>query len=109
MSADEKVTQPDHVLKVVAPYFDALMDGSKPFEVRYNDRGFQRGDTLLLWEYDPTSGAWRVYQPGVSRAVLASVSFVYSGDPRFSYGGRDALTPGWVMLGLSDVREVLDV
>lgn len=30
-----------------------MADGSKTFEVRVNDRGFQKGDHVLLREFDP--------------------------------------------------------
>ena len=43
----------EHELKVVAPYFDALESGEKSFEVRRDDRGFQRGDILILKEWMP--------------------------------------------------------
>ena len=36
-----------HELKVVPPYFAALLDGRKTFEVRANDRAYQVGDTLI--------------------------------------------------------------
>ena len=90
----------EHILKVIPPYFDALVDGSKTFEVRKNDRAFQCGDTLILWEYDD-SGPGRPCQRWDCRGckprhVRRSVSFVYSGDPRF--GG---IEPGHVVLALS--------
>lgn len=94
----------EHILKVVAPYFDALWDSSKTFEVRRNDRGFQKGDRLVLWEYDGSPGAWRTYVPSQHRAVTAEVGFVYAGDPRFTYGGVDALAPGHVVLALVNVE-----
>lgn len=96
----------EHILKVVSPYFAALLDGSKTFEVRRNDRAFQRGDRLILWEYDGSPGAWRKYVPSVHRAVSAEIGFIYSGDPRFTYGGVDALAPGYVVLALLDVKPV---
>ena len=102
MSAESR----EHVLKVVAPYFEALLDGSKTFEVRRNDRGFQRGDRLILWEYDPSPGGWRNYHPAHCRAVTAEVGFVYSGDPRFTHGGTDALSPGYVVMALVNVAPV---
>ncbi|WP_444812245.1 DUF3850 domain-containing protein, partial [Streptococcus canis] len=37
-------------------YFEAIMDGTKTFECRYNDRDFKVGDELLLREYDPKKG-----------------------------------------------------
>jgi hypothetical protein len=42
-----------HVLKTWPDYFDRIEDGTKTFEIRRNDRGFQTGDTLRLREYRP--------------------------------------------------------
>lgn len=69
----------EHTLKVQRPYFDALLDGSKTFEVRRNDRAYQRGDTLILVAYDG------IYRDLVAHPdpIRRTVTFVYSGDPRF--------------------------
>ena len=95
----------EHALKVARPYFDALLDGSKTFEVRKNDRAFQMGDELILWEV-PIE---RRHSPGFCeewdcsyckhRVIRKRVTFVYSGDPRF--GG---LEPGHVVLALGETR-----
>lgn len=86
----------EHVLKVAPEYFEALADGTKTFEVRKNDRGFQKGDTLILWEYVASKRCERfpcsAHNP---KSVRRKVTFVYSGDPRF--GG---IEPGYVVLGL---------
>lgn len=92
-----------HSLKVVPPYFDAIVDGTKPFEVRRNDRAFQRGDFLLLHEWHPQNHgddrcrACRNGMPGhyTGHRTARWVTFVYAGDPRF--GGIEA---GTVVLGL---------
>lgn len=81
----------EHVLKVQPPYFDALLDGSKTFEVRKNDRAYQRGDTLVLREF--VVPAMRL----TGREIRKRVSFVYAGDPRF--GG---IEQGHVVLALTD-------
>lgn len=42
-----------HELKIHPQYYCRVADGSKTFEVRNNDRGFQNGDTVILKEWNP--------------------------------------------------------
>jgi hypothetical protein len=42
-----------HELKVWPAYFARLVDGTKTFEIRKDDRGFQAGDELVLREWNP--------------------------------------------------------
>ena len=37
-----------HELKIEVSYYDAVKSGDKNFEIRYNDRGYQKGDTVIL-------------------------------------------------------------
>jgi hypothetical protein len=108
MSTDQPVV---HELKVVPPYFDALCRGTKTFEVRRNDRAYQAGDgvRLRLWHpeatdtfrlcphggctfYGSANGHYGTPQPG---PLERTITFVYSGDPRF--GGIES---GYVVLAL---------
>ena len=41
-----------HTLKIEPPYFEAVLDGRKTFEIRHNDRGYNAGDTVTLVEFD---------------------------------------------------------
>lgn len=42
-----------HELKIWPQYYCRVADGSKTFEVRKNDRGFQPGDEVVLHEWNP--------------------------------------------------------
>lgn len=42
-----------HELKIWPQYYCRVADGTKTFEVRENDRGFQPGDEVVLREYNP--------------------------------------------------------
>lgn len=44
-----------HGLKIWPQYYCRVIDGSKTFEVRENDRGFQPGDEVTLSEWDPST------------------------------------------------------
>ncbi len=44
-----------HNLKCWESVFRATVDGSKPYEVRRNDRDYEVGDVLVLWRWDPVA------------------------------------------------------
>ncbi len=41
-----------HELKCHVPYFEQIWSGTKTFEIRYDDRAYQKGDKFLLREFD---------------------------------------------------------
>ena len=80
-----------HELKTWPPFYQAILDGTKTFELRSDDRGFQVGDALHLREYDNNravySGRW------VRRLVTYKLS-----------GGQFAgIERGFCILGLGQV------
>lgn len=42
-----------HTLKLWPQFFGPVADGSKPFEIRKNDRDYRVGDTLVIQEWCP--------------------------------------------------------
>jgi len=44
-----------HELKTIDPFYSQVESGDKTFELRYNDRDFQKGDYLLLKRYNPVN------------------------------------------------------
>lgn len=93
-----------HELKVATEYFNALASGDKNFEVRRDDRGFQKGDTLVLRRY---GREWvnnritylRDEDTGVSKSeadtIRRTITYVLT-------GGQFGIEPGYVVLGLSE-------
>jgi len=77
-----------HVLWVDADPFQDLMLGRKRFEVRLNDRLYQRGDTLEL-----RCDTW----PHSRNLVKAVVGYVHGGL------GMDRNGWGYVVLGLDEM------
>lgn len=59
-----------HELKLVQPYYDAVSDGRKTFEVRQNDRNFSVGDRVILYEYIPESKTY------TGRNIIREITYI---------------------------------
>lgn len=86
-----------HELKTWAPYYDAAVSGEKTFEVRRDDRGFQRGDTVTLIRcVQGRSGMWEVDYDihGQPRATATfRIGWILT-------GGQFGIEPGYVVFSL---------
>lgn len=47
-----------HALKTLPCYFEDILEGSKTFEVRKNDRPFATGDEIVLQEWNPEQSGY---------------------------------------------------
>ena len=68
-----------HTIKIAQPYFDAVQEGKKTFEIRFDDRGYQAGDTLTMREWDVTKRELR--NPGAEytgREITRTIGYVTS-------------------------------
>lgn len=65
-----------HTVKCWPEFFRRLADGSKTFEVRKNDRGYQCGDDLVIKEWDPGGPVHRGSFTG--RSLEFRIGFVFS-------------------------------
>lgn len=84
----------EHTLKTWPSYWDALSTGEKMFEVRRDDRGFQKGDILVLQKWDPEKGRYICDDwTGARRELRRKITYVLT-------GGRFGVEPGYVVLGL---------
>lgn len=82
-----------HDLKVWPDFFPSLLDGSKRFELREDDRGFQVGDYLRLREYAPGPDEY------TGQEITALVT--YKIDANTIPFGAAALKPGFCILGIT--------
>lgn len=91
-----------HSLKTAAPYWDAIAAGEKNFEVRRDDRGFQKGDRLLLRRLSDAGVCFKT-QSGESDyaenalTIKATVAWVLT-------GGQFGVEPGYVVMALTDIH-----
>ena len=49
-----------HKLKLYKEYADAVLSGEKSFEIRFNDRGYQKGDFI---EFNVVDGIYEINHP----------------------------------------------
>ena len=63
-----------HKVKIWPEYFRAVQDGSKTFEVRNDDRGYIKGDTIVLREWNPANSKYTGY------SLTFTIGYVYAVD-----------------------------
>lgn len=68
-----------HELKVWPEYYERLADGTKTFEVRKDDRGYQTGDVLVLKEWRPrgAGASWVGIGSFTGREMRRTVGFIF--------------------------------
>ncbi|WP_438833981.1 DUF3850 domain-containing protein [Aeromonas oralensis] len=76
-----------HELKILTAYYPRVLDGSKPFEIRLNDRNFKEGDTVTLNEWDG--------ERYTGRSAKRLITFVTD----------YAQQPGYVVFGMKAVED----
>jgi hypothetical protein len=83
-----------HELKTHPGPFQALMDGTKTFEFRKDDRGFEVGDMLTLKEWDPD--ALRTPAGALGRFTGRSEDFIVT----YKLSDRFGVPAGYCVLGI---------
>lgn len=95
----EAEARAEHVLKCWPMYFDAVKSGRKNFEVRRDDRGFQKGDVLVLQRWHPEHGySWEMKPGGQYRdtqrvEVRRRITYILT-------GAQFGIEAGCVVMGL---------
>lgn len=79
-----------HEVKCSLKYFEAVILGVKPFEIRENDRDYFTGEILVLKEWDEIEEAF------TGRSLTRVITYMTDFEQK----------PGWVVLGLSHNDEI---
>lgn len=84
-----------HDLKCDSEYFQAVVDGLKPFELRKNDRSFRVGDVIHLRETEYPSSAMAVGRPLLytGRELYGDIEYIMAHPALVS--GYVAMTVKW--------------
>lgn len=73
-----------HIIKVLPCYHEATLNGTKPFDIRFNDRNYQRGDKVIMHVHD------RVAYLNIYADIGDVINFQQK--------------EGWVVFGLLNIR-----
>ena len=86
-----------HKLKTWPVYFNEVLNGNKPFEVRKNDRAFGVNDEVLLEEWYPENDE-EPNQEGCysGRIIHSRISYIL-------YGGQFGIEKGFIVMGLAQI------
>jgi len=76
-----------HELKVWPEYYEALANGTKTFEYRKNDRGFEVNQLLWLSEWNPKIEEY------TKRSMLFEIQYIL-------YGGKMGIPEGYCIMSL---------
>lgn len=79
-----------HELKIEKQYYERVEDGTKTFEIRLNDRGYQKGDIVKLKRWD---GELSDCLQQSSSVITKQIGYVCSYEQR----------PGYVVFSLLDM------
>lgn len=91
-----------HQVKCWPPFYRAVKDGRKPFELRYNDRDYRVGDILLLREWLPEKGIYTGSQCGREITYVYPAAEWMRDTLCYENPTKGALRDGWVILGLEE-------
>lgn len=81
-----------HKLKCWTPYYLAIVAGDKKFDVRRDDRGFQKGDFVLLEQFDPKKLKYVTSSNGHRYSIEKEIKYILT-------GGQFGIEPSYVILG----------
>lgn len=91
-----------HFIKIQKQFADAILSGDKTFEIRENDRAYQKGDEVTFKVLDECGGEYKEYDRKTGlysfhplRGKIYEITYVLSG-----WG----LKKGYVVFGIREIE-----
>ena len=81
-----------HKIKLQKEFADSVLSGDKCFEIRKNDRGYQKGDMV---QFQVMDGMYEAYNQPLNK-ITYEITYVING-----WG----LENGYVVFGIREVKE----
>lgn len=85
-----------HVVKSWKEFYRPIDDGSKPFDVRADDRGYTVGDTMLFREWEDRTGIF------TGRQCSRTITYILKGEGAGAIAPLCGIARGYVVLGLKE-------
>ena len=76
----EKMTK-GHDLKISPVYYENVLSGRKKFEIRFNDRDFNIGDTVNLHWFDSKIQKYSIDKPAITRTIQYITAYEHEKRP----------------------------
>jgi len=93
-------------IKTIQPYFDAVWDGEKNFEIRLDDRNYKVGDILWQREYYPEMAPREISAKCsagyTERSILSIVTY------KIPAGKFSGLAEGYCAMQCEVIKRVID-
>ena len=86
-----------HYKKILPQYFNDVVNGNKPFELRLNNCNYEVGDRLVLKEFKP-----KINEEYTGREISKEITYVFK-------GGQFGIDKDYCILGLKQDNKEKDI
>lgn len=83
-----------HIVKSWSMFFEDILSGERTSDIRFNDRRYAVGDTMLLREFNPVNSTY------TGREQMVLITYMQQNKSNPCAISRDALKDGFAVLSI---------